>query len=244
MLNEHPFLQNIPAYAIGALDPDEIADLEAHLETCQMCKDELAAFQKVEEGLLLSTRTINPPKMLRQKLISNFPGFPEKPSRRFRLSLSQFSVGFAMMAMFVLTGASIIKVNQLNTKHDQLTRQVQTNQIALAALSYPETQTIPINANNVNGTLLLAKEQNVAVLVMWNLPVLDPSQTYQVWLTDANGNQTDGGTFNAQAEIPYTSVPVRSSGSLAPYIGMRLSIEPSGGSIKPTGTNIFKVSFK
>jgi anti-sigma factor RsiW len=35
------FLENIPAYALGALDAEESLALEAHLQTCQSCQAEL-----------------------------------------------------------------------------------------------------------------------------------------------------------------------------------------------------------
>jgi anti-sigma factor RsiW len=40
-------LENIPAYAIGALDADESAALESHLETCASCRTELAEYRSL-----------------------------------------------------------------------------------------------------------------------------------------------------------------------------------------------------
>ncbi|HEX9333518.1 MAG TPA: zf-HC2 domain-containing protein, partial [Anaerolineales bacterium] len=52
---EHlPFRENIPAYALGALDAEEAAALEAHLQTCASCRDELAAYRTTSENLLMT----------------------------------------------------------------------------------------------------------------------------------------------------------------------------------------------
>ena len=50
---EHvPFRENIPAYALGALDAEDVVPLEAHLRTCASCRDELAAYRATGDGLL------------------------------------------------------------------------------------------------------------------------------------------------------------------------------------------------
>src|SRR3954451_22655699 len=49
-----PFAAQIPAYALGALDAEETARLDAHLATCPTCPAELAAFEAVASALALS----------------------------------------------------------------------------------------------------------------------------------------------------------------------------------------------
>lgn len=46
MTTGHP-TDDLAAYAIGALDPDEAADVGAHLAGCQPCRSEVAAFSEV-----------------------------------------------------------------------------------------------------------------------------------------------------------------------------------------------------
>ena len=55
---EHiPFRENIPAYALGALDAEDVAALEAHLQTCASCREELTAYRDTSDNLLMSTPT-------------------------------------------------------------------------------------------------------------------------------------------------------------------------------------------
>jgi hypothetical protein len=153
------------------------------------------------------------------------------------------AIGFAMILLLALSILSIVQTQQLYRQQAKLTQQARTSQIALAALAYPETKSIPLSGENITGTLLLAKEQNVAVLIAWSLPALQSNQTYQIWLIDPQGKRTSCGIFNARTDQPYTTVPVISPGSLVNFVGIGVTVEPAGGSPQPTGPRIFKVDF-
>ena len=243
MTNEHPFIADIPAYAIGALDSDEVAVLEAHLKTCDICQAELSAYRTVFDNMLLAAHPQQPSAALRKRLQGRISNAHKTARPKWAWSFNQVSIGFAMIILLALSTFSIVQMQRLYRQQAQLTRQVQTSQIALAALSYPETRSLPISGENISGTLLLEKEQNVAVLIVWNMPKLLTSQTYQIWLIDPQGKRTSGGIFNSQPDLPYTSVSVISSGSLTNFTGIGVTIEPAGGSPQPTGQRIFKVDF-
>lgn len=244
MTNEHPFLEDIPAYAIGALDPQDQAALEAHLKTCEICRAKLATYKTLNENLLLATHPQQPPATLRRRLQGRLPGAQKLVRPRLAWSFNQIAVGFAVVLLLALNAFSIIQIRSMQRQQEQLTRQMQTGQTVLAALAYPETRSLPISDdNNITGRLLLDEEQNLAVLLAWNLPVLQAGQTYQVWLIDPQGKRTSGGTFNAQPDLAFTSVSVFSPTSLSSFTGIGVTVEPAGGSSQPTGKRVFKVDF-
>ncbi len=243
MKNTDPFIGDIPAYAIGALDSGEIAALESHLLTCEVCQTELSSYALLSERLLLAVPSQQPSTMLRRNLQAHLPSAHKTSRLKFSWSFTQVSIGFAMIVLLALSIFSIFQTQKLVQQQSKLAQQAETSQIALAAMSYPETIAIPINADNLSGTLLLAKEQNVAVIITWNLPVLKSDQTYQIWLIDPQGKRTSGGIFNAEPGLPYASATVTSPGSLVNYNGIGVTIEPAGGSPQPTGQRIFKVDF-
>jgi anti-sigma factor RsiW len=71
---EHtPFIGIIPAYAVGALDVDDVAALEAHLEKCASCRTELAEYRAMSESLLTAIPPRQPSAMLRKRLQSQLP---------------------------------------------------------------------------------------------------------------------------------------------------------------------------
>jgi anti-sigma-K factor RskA len=243
MKNTDPFIGYIPAYAIGALDSAEIAALESHLLTCEVCKAELSTYAHLSEQLLLALPPQQPSTMLRRKLQAHLPSARKISKPKFSWSFTQISVSLAMIVLLLLSIFSILQTQKLIQQQSKLAQQAETSQIALAAMSYPETKAIPITAENISGTLLLAEEQNVAVIITWNLPVLKRDQTYQIWLIDPQGKRTSGGIFNSQPGLPYTSTTVSSPGGLVNFNGIGVTIEPAGGSPQPTGQRIFKVDF-
>jgi len=52
-LKEHtPFIENIPAYALGSLDAEDASALENHLKTCKLPgRSELTVYRAMSEGL-------------------------------------------------------------------------------------------------------------------------------------------------------------------------------------------------
>jgi anti-sigma-K factor RskA len=243
MKNTDPFIGDIPAYAIGALDSGEIAALESHLLTCEVCQAELSTYAHLSEQLLLAVPPQQPSTMLRRKLQVHLPSARKISKPKISWSFTQISVSLAMIVLLALSIFSLIQMQSLFQQKSKLAQQVETSQLALAAMSNPETQALPITAENISGTLLLAKEQNVAVIITWNLPVLQSNQTYQIWLIDPQGKRTSGGIFNSQPGLPYTSTTVSSPGGLVNFNGIGVTIEPAGGSPQPTGQRIFKVDF-
>lgn len=245
MKTDHPFIDDIPAYAIGALDQGETIALELHLKTCELCQAELASYQVIRDNLLLAVPSQQPSAALRQRLLARLPAAKKPVPARPRTfwSFNQIAFGFAMLALLGFSIYSMLQIQALQRQQADLQRQLQTGQMALAALAYPETRSIVIENAGVAGTLLLESEQNVAVLIVWNMPALQLGQTYQVWLIDPQGNRVSGGTFNSRSDQPFTSFSVVPPGSLANYKGIGVTVEPSGGSSQPTGTRLFKVDF-
>jgi anti-sigma-K factor RskA len=237
------FRENIPAYALGALDADEAAALEAHLRTCDSCPAELAAYCAIRDTLLTAVPPQQPPAALRQRLQARLPG-AQKPRRLWSSwSFGQFAVGMAIILLAALNVFSLLQIQALQRQQAQFAHQIQTGQVAFAMLAYPDTKSLPISGSNVAGTLLLDKEHNAAVLIIWNLPSIADSQTYQIWLIDPNGKRTSAGLFRQDAGQPFTAQSVFSTQAISGFTGLGVTVEPNGGSSQPTGSRIFKVDF-
>lgn len=241
---EHvPFRENLPAYALGALDAQDAAALEAHLQTCAACREELAAYRATSDNLLMSLPPQNPSAALRRRLQGHLPGAQKAVRSRPNWSLSRVAVGMAIVLLLALNVFSISQVRALQRQQTLLMNQIQNGQAALAMLSYPHTQSFPINATGVTGSLLLDREYNNAVLILRGLPAISGDQTYQVWLISANEERTSAGLLRPQSDLPFISEPIYSTQDLANFVGMGMTIEPAGGSDRPTGMQIFRVDF-
>jgi anti-sigma-K factor RskA len=239
----HPFLEDIPAYVLGALDADSSNALEAHLQNCETCQSEVASYRAVSANLLLDTPPRQPPAALRRSLQGRLPSAQKAPPPRRIWSFGQIGVGVAFLLLLGLNIYSILQIQLLERQQAQLVRQSQTGQTALAMLTYSDTKTVPISAQGVGGTVVVNKEHNVAVLIIWNLPAIPENQTYQAWLIDQNGNRVGAGAFRPETGQPFTSQTVSSKQGLTNFTGVGITVEPAGGSSQPTGQRIFKIDF-
>lgn len=241
---EHvPFRENIPAYALGALDAEDVAALEAHLRTCASCREELASYRATSNSLLMALPPREPSAALRKGLQKRLPSAQKAARPRLNWSFSRVALGLAIVLLLALNVFSISQVQALRRQQAQLMDQIQNGQMALAMLSYPHTQSFPIQHENVTGSLLLDREYNNAVLILRGLPSIPEDQTYQVWLISPNGERMSAGLVRPQTDLPYISAPIYSTQDLVNFVGVGMTVEPAGGSDSPTGLQVFRINF-
>src|SRR4029077_20712396 len=66
--DRHP-TEDLPAYALGALDEIERAAVAAHLETCEQCVRDLAQFEEaLYEAAAVGAVRVDPPSDLRARI--------------------------------------------------------------------------------------------------------------------------------------------------------------------------------
>jgi len=242
--DEHtPFRENIPAYAIGALDGEEVRALEAHLETCDSCRTELAEYRSLSDSLLMAIPPQQPSAALRQSLRSRLPGAQRAARLPRTLTLGRLALGFAVVALFVINIISFAQLRQIQVQQASLLTQVENAQVVLGLISSPSIQMIPISGEKASGTLLLDKGNNKAVLLLQNLPELTENQTYQIWLVKSDGGRDTGGLFRPESGQTYTTKVILSPQSISNYVRVGVTVEPAGGSDAPTGERVFRVEF-
>ncbi len=242
--DEHtPYRENIPAYALGALDAEDAAALETHLETCASCRTELAEYRLVSDSLLITVPSKQPSAALRKRLQSRLPSAQRAVRPQVNWSLSRMALGVSLALLLVMNLYSILQTRTLQQEQASLNRQIRTGQTVLSMLSYPATERLPINSDSVVGSLLVDKERDIVAIIVWNMPELSKDQTYQIWLIDPQGDRVSAGIFNPEADQPYTTKIVYPKQSLADFTGIGVTVEPAGGSPAPTGERIFRVDF-
>ncbi|MFT3889997.1 MAG: anti-sigma factor [Anaerolineales bacterium] len=245
--DEHtPFLENIPAYAIGALDAEDVIALEAHLRTCASCQTELAEYRSLNQALLTAVPPKQPSAELRKRLQSRLPSAQKpasiRPQRAWTFSFTRMAMGAAVVLLLAMNLYSILQTRSLQQEQTRLSRQIRTGQTVMSMLSYPATQRLSIN-DKVVGSVLVDKERDIVALIVWNMPELSQDQTYQIWLIDPNGDRTSAGIFNSETDQPYTTKIIYPKQKLTDFIGVGVTVEPAGGSDQPTGERMFRVDF-
>lgn len=238
-----PFRENIPAYALGALDAEEVAALEAHLNACASCQTEMAEYRALSNSLLTAIPPREPSVALRKKLQSRLPDAQKRLRPRLNWSFSQVAVAAALVLLLVMNLYSILQVRTLQLEQAHLAHQYQTGQTVLSMLSYPGTQRLPIHSDTVVGSLLLDEDRDIVALIVWNMPELPASQAYQIWLVDPQGGRVSAGTFRPEGDEAYTTQIVFPKQRLSNFTGLGVTVEPAGGSVAPTGEGVFRVDF-
>ncbi len=91
-------------------------------------------------------------------------------------------------------------------------------------------------APGATGVLVISRGGEYGTLIVDGLPALNASQQYQLWLI-LDGQRTSGGVFAVNPE-GYGSLKVLSPKPLNAYQAVGVTIEPAGGSPRPTGEKV------
>ena len=71
---------SLPAFALDALDPQERAEVAAHIATCAACTAELAVLDRVVSGVGLEAPPVTPPAGLKARVIARVEAERSRPS--------------------------------------------------------------------------------------------------------------------------------------------------------------------
>ena len=92
--DEHShFREQLSAYALGALDAEDVRALNEHLQTCNSCQAELSEYRAISDGLLTTLPPRLPSAALRKRLQSQLPSAQKKTQPRFNLVIRKTGVG-------------------------------------------------------------------------------------------------------------------------------------------------------
>lgn len=238
-----PYRENLAAHALEALDADEAAALEAHLQTCESCRAQLVDYQRLRAGLLSALPPRAPRPALRRTLQRRLSSPTRSARPQFRLSWGQVGIAGALAVLIALNAVSIFQVYSLKEQQVEMNRQFYSAQTAMAMLAYPGTQSTAFNQDGIVGSLLVDKNRNLLAVFAWHLPPAPRGKTYQMWLIDPQGDRTSGGFLIPEADQPFAVAAIAAPQPLAGFTGFGITLEPSGGSPQPTGPRILRVDF-
>jgi hypothetical protein len=103
---EHP---EVAGWALGSLDPDDVAAVGQHLQTCEQCRGEVAEFSPVAGSLALAAPAVEPPAGLDLKVVAAVryaamaesaapPPIPQAPATATRATQADVKLGTAAKA--------------------------------------------------------------------------------------------------------------------------------------------------
>jgi anti-sigma factor RsiW len=214
------------AYALDALDERERERYEAHLATCEECREELASFWAVSGALAHAAGGPAPPAALRERILQQARS--ERPNvvplrRRFALTPAAGIAAVAAVAAVLALGLGLWGTS--------LSRELDDRKDELAVLGDPNAQVFETANGEAN---LVVTPTGEAALVVRRLAPAPKGKDYEIWVFE-NGVPRRAGLF----ERPGIAVLDR---RVAPGQMVAVTVEPDGGLDAPTGAPIFTAS--
>lgn len=192
---------DLAAYALGALDQPEAADLELHLGACSDCRQRVLWLRPAVDMLPASVAQLSPPDSLRENLLATVraeaapSASPAAPAR----SSWWESLGAAMLRPAVGMAAIIL-----------LIAGVATGYLLRGPGEEPGGRFVsaePLGPQAADVSATLERHDGSATLHVSEMPTLDRDQVYEVWV-QRGGVMEPRGTFvlgidgTAEAAVP------------------------------------------
>ncbi|MBX3050204.1 MAG: anti-sigma factor [Caldilineaceae bacterium] len=255
----------IPAYALGATDPEETRLVQMGLAGCPDAAAALADYTALAEQMHFAAPRVAAPEHLAQRLQAALspqsapPGTPhtaktvEKQPKRGGLSqLWTFpSLGFAAaaLALLLLITSNLYwsnRYNDLAAQQSLLQRQLQqqTTLVTFLRAGQMERRELASASGGLpesRAILMYQPTAQQALLFAEGLPPLSPDQVYQLWLVK-DDNRISGGLFQVDAN-GYGLLLIDAPLGLGSYDRMGVTPEPAGGSPGPTAPAVVRASF-
>jgi anti-sigma-K factor RskA len=225
----------ISAHALGALDPDQSALAERHIAASDDCRRAYEEALETAAALALAVADSEPPAELRDRIVAaaraeRLPVAkpaekPAAPHRKLRLAgLLTPSTGFAVIGVAAAIVFALIAASQ----HDSASSARDDQQALVAILSAPDAHVVPLKSaagGPSGGRMIVSKNRAALVSSLQNAPA---GHTYQAWgLRPGGASPVPLPTFSGDGDV----VILDDVGS---YDGVGVTVEPSGGSQKPS----------
>ncbi len=246
-MSDHELHTLTGAYAADAVDADERAAFEQHLESCAPCRLEVVELRATAARLAVAASAAAPPA-LRERVLaevlhtrqeSPLGGVSSLDERRStgRPWYRQPATAAAAVLLVIATGLGGLAVAE-SDRADQAQQQAaaardQAARIA-AVLADPDhvERSVPV-ASGGTGTVLASGD--VAVFLGKDLPELPDGRAYQLWRM-APQNSQSAGVLGRGGDV--TGVVT----GMGPEDAVGVSVEPESGSDRPTTDPVFLVS--
>ncbi|GGZ63389.1 hypothetical protein GCM10010371_23730 [Streptomyces subrutilus] len=216
------------AYAVDALEPGEREAFAHHLTRCTVCEQDVREFSATAARLGSAVALAPPPRMRAEVLarIETVRQLP--PARRGMVALRRRAIPLALAACLAggLAGGVALGGTALWPRSESRQPDRALQDLA-AVITAPDARTVTgRSAEGATASVVVSARQGRAVFLGSGLPAAPAGKTYQLWFADgavmrpAGLLAGDGGTLM--------------TGSPAGATAVGLTLEPAGGSARPT----------
>ncbi len=232
------FRDDFEFYALGVLDPEQKAEIDAHLRTgCATCEAALKDALAVNAILMTMAPDVVPPARLKRRVLASVGGQ--------RMSWSWLAAMAAACMLVVALWLSVqerSRASELAQARHTLIQVSSQRDRLLQALSFlDDPSTLPVSFGKgqpapPRGNVFVNSNLGV-LLIASNLPPARAGKTYEMWVIPKGGAPRPAGLF--QSESGGTAMHILSGPLDAASLGaVAVTLEPEAGSPAPTSTPI------
>lgn len=229
------------AYAVDALDDEERALFEEHLTVCAACRAEVDSLREAS-AVLGELSSAPPPASLRDDVLAGIRSVrPLPPSRseadapvsldaRRRRRLAPA----ALLAAASVVAAVGVGVAVVEPWQDEPTTQVGLTaaERVLVAEDAVRSDTIRF-PGGAEASVVHSASEHRAVLVTSDMPPAPENRVYALWLQSPDGEMLPAGVMPRGPDQLFVL-----EGDPTEAMAVGITVEPAGGSLKPTTTPI------
>jgi Anti-sigma-K factor rskA/Putative zinc-finger len=194
--------ETLEAYALGALEDDERAAVDRHLQTCADCRRQAAELIETAHKLPLAVGAaspLRPPGALKERLLAAVA--PERPVARrwwWRPSAALALVSLVLAALFAAWDARLddalsqerdlrARLARLHVQQELVLEIVDSRETRKALLLPPEG-----SDSRAYGKVFTRADMPQVVAMAARLPQPRGDRAYHLWLTSAGGTRLAG----------------------------------------------------
>ncbi|MFI0239836.1 anti-sigma factor domain-containing protein [Streptomyces sp. NPDC016845] len=231
------------AYALHALDPEEQAAFERHLDACPACVQEVRELSATAARLGRAVMVV-PPDGFKESVLRRIDGVRQEPPRTAAPAsvpaalrgrrLSRWALAACLAAVAALGGTTVWQYQKAeDARQEARAAQRATDQVA-DVLAAPDARTRTARlAGGASGTVVVSQERDKAVFVAASMARPPGGKVYQLWFDD-------GGTMRPAGLMDpgRGAQSVLMAGPVGKATGMGITVEPAGGSQRPTSAPV------
>lgn len=224
------------AQSVGSLDGDDVEALRGHLATCAACRAVAAEYAEAAARLPLALAPVQPPEELRRRLMRDVYSSAERrsaPSRRGipqRWAARLWSLVPSHRLITVAAVAAAVALAVLGAR------------AAIGPANPAGAQSVALVAtatsSGAHGQLVYTPAARQGVLTVEGLTpprVGNAAGVYEVWLIRRDGSASAAAFLTQSPDGDWTAAV---HGDMSAFISVAATVEPSGGSLVPTGAKV------
>jgi anti-sigma-K factor RskA len=227
------------AYALDALVGQERERFEHHLTRCTACSHELRGLQETATRFALAVSS-QPPAQLKSRVLAAVARTRQLPPLAGTRPLPEPRVAWTrrlttpLLAAFAV--AVIVLAVLLGMARNQLGAAEAKQREIAAVLTTPGARMLT-DRTSLGGeaTVVVAGTLHKLIFTSSGLPALMDAKVYQLWVLGPGGSARSVGLLPAPTSGRTTALVAT---GLVPGDKVGISVEPAGGSTKPTTTPI------